>query len=274
MNHGLQHLRCGNDHLARLIALADKLFLKTGQLFVSDLHTHVSACHHNAVGVAQNVVKIVDALDILDLGNDLDQVTAVVVKELAHGDDVISRAHKGRGDKIHIVLDAEDQVALVGFAQERHIQMYVGNVDAFVVADDAAVAYGTQNVRLGARLDGQHDASVVNQNAIALGQLRGQVAVSNGNLAVVAHNIAGSQRKFVSLFQLDRAALKVAHTDLGTAGVKHNGGGHAHVVAHTAKHFDALFMIFMGAVGKVEARHVHAVFEHLGDDLLLSAGRA
>ena len=66
MNHRFQHLGCGNDHLTRLIALANKSLLQAGQTFKCNLNAHVTTCNHNTVGVAENCVKVVNTLNVFN----------------------------------------------------------------------------------------------------------------------------------------------------------------------------------------------------------------
>ena len=78
-HHGVQHLGGGDDGLARLEALSDHLLLQDGHLGGGDLHPQVAPGHHDAVGGGQDLVHVVHALLVLDLGDNLHGVAAAVV---------------------------------------------------------------------------------------------------------------------------------------------------------------------------------------------------
>ena len=96
-HHGIQHLRGGDDHLPRAVALADDGLLDAGEPGVLDLHAHIAAGDHDAVRNGEDFLEIVDAFPVFDLGDDLDVVRPVVVEELADILDVFFAAHERGG---------------------------------------------------------------------------------------------------------------------------------------------------------------------------------
>lgn len=75
-----------------------------------DLHSEVTTGHHNAVGLFQDLLEVVETLVVLHLGDDLDILTgrADHLTDVHH---VRSLAHEGRRDEVHVVLDTPlDQI--------------------------------------------------------------------------------------------------------------------------------------------------------------------
>jgi len=70
--HGLQHLSGTNDWLALDIALGDHHLLSHEDLGGGNLDTEITTGDHDTVGSLEDLVKVVDTLLVLDLGNDLD----------------------------------------------------------------------------------------------------------------------------------------------------------------------------------------------------------
>ena len=71
-DHRLEHLSRDHARLARLPALGDHHLLLAEDLLRGDLHAEVAARHHHAVGGGEDLVELVEALLVLDLGDDLD----------------------------------------------------------------------------------------------------------------------------------------------------------------------------------------------------------
>ena len=69
-DHGIQHLSSSDDGLAGAQTLTDDLLLEHGHLGSGDLYAQVAAGHHDTVGDLQDLVDVVHALLVLDLGDD------------------------------------------------------------------------------------------------------------------------------------------------------------------------------------------------------------
>ena len=62
---------------------------------------------HDAVGHLDDLVDMLYAFVVLDFGDDRDTVAAVLLQEVADFKHVVPGAHKGCGDNVHVLLDAE-----------------------------------------------------------------------------------------------------------------------------------------------------------------------
>ena len=70
--HGLEHLGGGDDGLAGFVAALDHALLREEDLLEVDLHAEVTARDHDGVGLADDVIIVVEALHVLNLGDDGD----------------------------------------------------------------------------------------------------------------------------------------------------------------------------------------------------------
>ena len=110
--HGVKHLGSSDNELACLVALPDDALLMEDNVLDRDLNAHVAAGNHDSVGDLKDLVEVVDAFLVLNLGDDLDVLSAVIVKELADAENVFLLADEGCGNEVNLTLAAEDQVVL------------------------------------------------------------------------------------------------------------------------------------------------------------------
>ena len=81
-HHGVKHLCSCYDLLVRIVYLLDDHLLDDRHILKRYLNTHISSCDHDSIGHSDYVVYIVNALHILNLGDDIDIVTLILVKDL------------------------------------------------------------------------------------------------------------------------------------------------------------------------------------------------
>lgn len=81
----------------------------------------------------EDLLDVVDAGLILDLGDDGDVLAAVGAQEGVEVGQVLLARHEGRGHEVHVVFDAEEQVALVLLAQKRLLEHLVREAHALAV---------------------------------------------------------------------------------------------------------------------------------------------
>lgn len=122
------------------------LLLGTEDLGGGNFDTHVATSNHDTVSLGENVGKVVEALSVLNLGDNLD-VGAILAKDITDVTDVLASSDERGKDHINTVLDTKPQVVLVLFGKGREIDVGVGQVDALLRRDEAIVA-GTNLNRL------------------------------------------------------------------------------------------------------------------------------
>ena len=272
-HHAVQHLGGSDDGLAEGEGAVDDALLDAGQLGEVDLDAQVTAGDHDGVGSGQDAVDVIDALAVLDLGDDAD-VGVVLVQQVADVVDVLCGAHEGSSDEVEALLDTEDDVIAVALAQVGHGQVDAGNIDALLGLDLAAVEHFADDVGVRDALDGQLDEAVVQHDGAALVDILGQVLVGDGADLLGALHLAGGQGEGLTGFQHLNAVLELLQADLGAFGVQQGSNGLVQLSADSLQHVQTALVLLVGAVGKVEAGHVHAVGDQLAQDAVLIGRRA
>lgn len=139
VDHGLEHLGGADDGLAGHVAHGDHLLLGGEDFGGGDLDAEVTTGDHDSVGLLEDLGEVVEALSVLDLGDDLD-VRAGLAEDVADGGDVLAAADEGGEDHVDVVLDAEEEIGLVLVGEGGEIDVGVGEVDALLGGDLAVVA--------------------------------------------------------------------------------------------------------------------------------------
>lgn len=227
VGHALQHLSGANGGLAGNVALGDHHLLCNENLGGRDLDTQITTSHHDTVGDLEDLVKVVDSLLVLNLGDDLD-VLALLTEHLTDSGDVLCATNKRGKDHVHVVLDTKFQIGLVLFAQSGEIDVCLGQVDTLLAADLAVVdrlALQCLVVHHLQHLESEH--TVVDVDGAALFNDLGDVLVVDVHVLVV-----GSGSILVVCGDVDLGACgngnvlvvwSVSGADLGTLGVEGDG---------------------------------------------------
>lgn len=117
-------------------------------------------------------------------------------------------------------------------------------------------------------MDFQHfqlNEAVINQDSFVVAQVLGQLLVGDGHLAGIALDVRGDQVEDIAFLQCDPASLEHPRADLRALGVQQRADGHIQLIAYPVELFEGSQVGFMGAVGKIEPRDIHAGFDHLHD---------
>ena len=272
-DHAVQHLGGGDNGLAVGEGPVDDGLLDAGQLREIDFNAQVAAGHHDGVGGSQDAVDVLDALGVLDLGDDPD-LGVIHVQQVADLIDILCGAHKGSGDQVKALLDAEDDVVPVPLAHIGHGQVDAGNVDALLVLDLAAVQDGAGDIGIGDFPDGQLDQAVVQHDGAAGGHIVGQILIGDADDFLGAFHIAGGEGEGLAFLQHLGTILEVLQTDLGAFGVQHGGHRLVQLFPDGLQGLQTALVLFMGAMGKIEAGHVHPVFHERPQHAFLVGGRS
>ena len=268
-HHRIQHLSGGNHRFACLMALADHLLLQHGNLCGRNLHTQITPGNHDTVSSGQDVVNVVHALLILDLGNNLDIVSAVLLEHLTDGFHISGAAHEGSGHEVKVILHAEADIGNIAFSQGRELDMRAGDIDGLVGRQDAAVFHSADNILVPDLLHPDGYQTVVNENHLSGFHLVGQIGVSHGNPGLIACDVICGQGKGVAGVQFNALALKALDTDFRSPGIQNRCHSHAHTVPHGFQAVQAFQMLGMAAVGEIEAGRVHSPLNQGADHLFI-----
>ena len=271
-DHGVQHLGGGDDGLAGHGGSLDHLLLEDGHLLSGDLHAQVAAGNHDAVGCLDDLLQVVHALAVLNLGDDADVVAAVLVQAGADVLHVAGLPDEGSGDEVEVVLSGELQVLLVLLSEGGQQDVDIGDVDGLIVGQGAAVLHDADDLLALDLLDQQVDQAVVHQDMIAGGHLVVQVGIGNGNPLSSALALSGGEGEDVVLLQLDAAVLEGLDADLGALGIQDSSHGDTQLVPDALELGQLSQVALVGAVGEVEAGGVHAGKDQLTDHFLAVHG--
>ena len=266
-DHALEHLGCGDDALAAHAADGDQMLLDGGQLGKRHLHAEVAAGHHDALAGGADLVDVVHAGLVLDLGDDVDVPAAVVLQEGLEVDQVLLAGDEGGGHEVHAVADAEEQVGPVLLGHVGLTHDLAGEAHALAVGEHAAREHGAADLGVLDGADLEDHEAVVDEDFVARREVVGQPSVADGDDALVPdHVLAGGEGEVRPVPQRDLPAAEGADAVLGALGVEHDGDGEIELLPHGLDHVDLLLVFLMGAVGEVEARHVQARQTHGPED--------
>lgn len=266
-NHGFKHFRRRNAALARAAAGVDDGLLNVGQFLVGDLYAHVAAPDHDAVRNFEDGLQVVHARAVFDFCDEVDVVRAVLVEEFADVDDVLRFGDEGASHKVHALLDAEEQIALILIGEIDELELLFGEEHALAVGEFAADDDFTDDFRLFDLRHLEHHQSVVQQDLVAGVHLFADALIGDGDARLVAFHVFGGKGEGIAFFQKDLALFERLDAEFGTLGVQHDGEGDIFFVAHFFDGGDLFCMIFIGAVREIDAGDVHAGVRHGGDDL-------
>ena len=252
----------------------DEHLLDDRHLLQRDLHAQVAAGHHDAVAHAQDLVDVLHALHVFDLGDDGHIGAAQGAEELAHVQNVLRTAGEGGGDEVHAVLDAEGDVLAVLGAEVRHAEVHVGDVDALSVGDDAVVVDDADDLAGGEAAHGHAHQAVIDEDGGAFLDIARQVGVGDGGALGVAHHALGKQSKGLALLELDLSVFKRFQTDFRTLGIQHDGDGQVQLPPERLDAADVVQMRFVRSMRKVEPGYVHARQNQFAEDGVVLGGGA
>ena len=229
--------------------------------FGGDLDAQVAAGDHYAVGHFEDFVDIFNAFGVLDFSDDL-HVGAGFLDDLADGQDIRGPLDEGGGDAVHALGHAEEDVGHVLIGERRQLDGDAGHGDALGAADLAVVEHGGDDIVAFDRFDPEADEAVGEQDGVAGGDFPGQAGMVDGNDAAVAEHLATGEDEPLAGGEGDFAGGEFAEAHLRALGVEHEGDRHADLLGGGADEDDAAGVIFVAAVGKIEAGDVHAAQYH------------
>ena len=198
----------------------------------------------------------------------------VVIAELADGEHVAGAADEGRGDHVDALLDAEQDIRAVLFADGRHLQVHIRHGDALAAAERAAVDHAADDVRAVLHAHDVHrQQAVVNQHADAGPDQLRHFRIGDGDLVLVALDLAAGEHEFLTGLQLHLARCQRLGAHLRALGVQQDAHRDALLLAQALDALDARRLLLVAAVGHVQAADVHALVHQPADHLVVVARR-
>jgi len=172
------------------------------------------------------------------------------------------------------MLQREEQIFAVFWRERGNAQFYSGQIDSFVLAKRAAV-YNFADHFAAAHLQyTQFDQSIRKKNAVAAMNFARQWFENRTDAGGIAEHTGGGDDEALPRLQLYRRfAGQGAGADLGALQIGEDGDGFLDLDGRGAECRDALRVVGVGAVGKIQARDVHAGVEQALDGARGAAGR-
>ena len=239
-----------------------------------DLNAQVTASDHNAVGVLQDLVEVLDAHGALDLGQDVDAAHAALSAEMANLVDGCAVADEGRGDRVDAQLAAKHDVSLVLLGDGGQADLDVRDVDTLLLAELATVDDVAVHVVAFDMVDLKANEPIVDQQDRTLLDLLGQELVVKGKaLSRTCHAVVCRNDGLCPGLKCDLLVVqKLAGPDLGTLGIEHDGDGQCELGGDAAHALDIVAVVVMAAMAEVEAGDVHTALDETPQDLVTLGG--
>mmetsp|Transcript_6779 Transcript_6779/g.14645 ORF Transcript_6779/g.14645 Transcript_6779/m.14645 type:complete len:367 (+) Transcript_6779:183-1283(+) len=269
--HGGQHLSCRHDDLAGLIRLLDHHLLGHPHLLHGDLHAEIAAGHHDAVGLRKDLLEVLQALDVLDLGDDLDVFASEVLAAVLH---IISTLNEAEGDVVRIVGDCPVfDVLDLTLSHDGDVHLHAWNIHVLLLTQLAVVDHLAEHlVVLGLR-DLQNDGAVLDEDALAWLHTLGQLLVGDCDHVLVAlEAVVSDKLEILASFQLllGIVDLEGAGADLRAAGVHQD----LHLALELGSELVSLLqvgqlhaLLLVVSVGHVASDDVHSCLHQLHENL-------
>mmetsp|Transcript_109989 Transcript_109989/g.354733 ORF Transcript_109989/g.354733 Transcript_109989/m.354733 type:complete len:524 (-) Transcript_109989:26-1597(-) len=269
--HGGHHLRGRDRVLARGPGLLDHHLLCHPDLLHGDLHAQVAARHHDAVGLRQDGIEVLQALHVLDLGDDLDGLAAAVLTAIL---DVLGALHEAQGDVVRVVGHCPlHDVLDLALVDDRQVDLDARHIDVLLLTQLAVVHDLGDHVVLPSAHDLQHYGAVLHQDALARLHVLGQLLVGDSDLVLVSLDaVVRHQLQLLASLQLLLRVvdLEGAGADLWATGVHQHPDLAPEIRPH---HIDLLqvrelhALLLVIAVRHVAADDVHTRINHLHQHL-------
>src|ERR1700734_1780550 len=144
-----------------------------------------------------------------------------------------------------------------------------------MLAQNSAVQNFADYILTAHGADAQLDQTVAQKNARAGSDFAGEIRERGGDESGSADDVAGSNAHGRAALQFDGfVALQASSADLGALQILQNADGAVFFFSGAVEAFDVVGVIFVRAVGKVEAGNVHAQAKQVAHRSFGVAGRA
>ena len=273
VNHGFEHLCRGDDACAAQAAGSDQLLLDGGQLRERNLDAEVAARDHDALADVADRLDVIHTRPVFDFCDDVDGAAAVGAEKRLEVQNILLAGDERGGDEVYTVFNAQKQILFVLFAQIGLFEDLIGKTHALVVRQVAADDRLTADFRALHTQHAEAHQPVVDENRIARAQLLCKVFIAHGDNRGASLHVAGSKGEKISVVDMDLAVFECAGPVLGSLGVEHDGNGQIQLLTDLFDHVDLCQLLFVRAVGKIEAGNVDARLAHGGKNSRVTAGR-
>ena len=195
------------------------------------------------------------------------------LQDAAHCQDILLTSDEGSRQDVVSHLNAEQDILPVHLADIGHGQNRPWHVDPLVVGDKTAIHHMADNL-LPLNLFHRHlNQPVINENRSPHFDVILQVLIGNGRFLGCPQDFLCRQHKALPADQFRPSPLKVPQADFRPLGIQHGRHRKPHFLPGLQHPLKLFPLLLMGAVGKIEPRHVHARQHQLPQTLHAFAGR-
>ncbi len=244
-----------------------------GDLFFRNLNREVSAGHHDAARGFDDCVDIRDGLLGLYLGDDCSG-TFAIHEDLAEFQDVFAGTDKGERDEVDSHLHSERDVFQVFWGNRGNGEIGVGDVHSAsgtdVSADDDFCGDGVFSY-------GGHfeiDLAVVEFDVHARLHFFDNLRIVDEDPSLVAVDADRREDKGRSVFEGHASIGEFSDANLEPGEVEEDCDRHLEPLCYFADEFDVGFVLVVCAVRTVDARDIHARFDHVSKGLFVRRRRS
>lgn len=182
--------------------------------------------------------------------------------------DVAAAAYEGERDDVGAGAQGPAEVVDVLFRQGGYGDGDAGEVESLVVGDHAALDDEGAHARAVDPGDFEGDAAIVDEDALAGGDVVGEALVGGAAGVAVALVVLDGDGELVAAFKEYGAFTEAAEANLRTLKVGEDSDAAAGFVGGLAHPVVTLLVFGVGAVAEVEAGDVHSGFDQ-GFDLVV-----
>ncbi len=162
----MQHLR-GHDHrFLVMYRLSDQYTLDTWDLLLWHFDTQVATGNHDAECHIQDLIGIVNAVLVLDLGNDLDRAVQFI-QDLLNRQHILFAAYERVGNEIHIVLGRQRNEITITPGDGGQADAHPRYIDTLATSHNAIIQDTAEQI---ARSDSNHfqiNLAIIDQHIVA-----------------------------------------------------------------------------------------------------------
>ena len=171
------------------------------------------------------------------------------------------------------MADSKEDIGFILFTQVGSGHNLVGERHALAVAENTAHQTLAVDIISGNVLHLKLNHTIVHSNNITGLQILVQRLVIHANPSFIAVHLVCGKRKVCAFRNGNLAGGEGSDAIFRTFCVQHNCNRQPQLLPDLLNQFNLFFMLFMGAVGKIQPRNVHAGKAHLCQCLLIFTGR-
>ncbi len=256
-HHRLQHLGGRDYGFAGQVGPGNNILLCERNPFKRQFNAQIAPRHHDGIDFIQNGIQIRESLGLFNLGDDR-RIAAVPEDNFPDQTNIIRRTHKRKRNIIHAVVQSELQIRAILIRKNGDACTPRRQIDALARIQRPARDHPTLDVLSRDFFHGQLQHAVRQQQAVSGLHKARHLPVIHGNLILIARHIPRGQNKTAPRRQRNRPIRNRANTNFGSGNVLEYGDGFLQACGHRPDDADHLSMFLVGAVRKIQARHVHA----------------